>query len=307
VAPRVAAVIGNYEGAEHLPACLESLAAQTQPLMETIVVDAGSSDDSVAVARAHGARVIETENRGLGYLYNRGAEAATAELVLLANNDVAFERDCVRLLAEALDGATSRFAADPTQLDWSGESVIHARTVLRRGPLLRTPIPGLRVDPLVRAEDVVPTLCVNAGAMLVQRSMFIELRGFDETFFLDFEDLDLCWRAWAHGWASVYVPSARLRHKVGMSANPIVSPRRLRSSHHNLLRFALKCLPPPFAARVVLGELLRLSRHPGSIGASLVQVARTLPEVLRERAALRSDRGLIDWLLAGQPSDGHRV
>ena len=60
---------------------------------------------------------------------------------------------------------------------------------------------------------------------------------------MEWEDLDLCWRAWARGWASVYVPEARLRHRVGAVTTASVSARRLASSHHNLVRFALKCLP----------------------------------------------------------------
>jgi len=72
------------------------------------------------------------------------------------------------------------------------------------------------------------------------------------------EDLDLCWRAWLRGWPSVYVPAARLRHRVGAVTTERMRARRSASSHHNLLRFALKCLPPTAAARVVVGELLRL-------------------------------------------------
>ena len=51
--------------------------------------------------------------------------------------------------------------------------------------------------------------------MLVRRERLLELGGFDETFFMEFEDLDLCWRAWLRGHGSVYVPDAWLRHRVG--------------------------------------------------------------------------------------------
>lgn len=298
MALRVAAVIGNYEGATHLPDCLDTLAAQTLPLTDIVVVDAGSRDDSVVVARTRGARVIATENRGLAFLYNFGVAVVDTELVLLANNDLAFDRECVRLLAEALTESERRFAADPTQFDWTGERVIHARTVLRRAPLLRTPIPGLEIDPLIRAETATTTVYANAGAMLVRRSMFNELGGFDETFFLDFEDLDLCWRAWARGWESVYVPKAHLRHKVGMSASSTVSPRRLRSSHHNLVRFALTCLPADAAARVVAGELVRSARAPFVVLPALAQVARELPGILSRRRTIDHRRRLLRRLLA---------
>ena len=139
----VAAVIGNYAGDDVLADCVASLRAQTHPLAEIVVVDGASPDDSAALARELGTRVIETENIGLGHLYNTGSRATTATYVLLLNNDVALDPSCVERLAATLDERPSCFAADPTQLDWSGSTVIHARTLLRRGPLLRTPIPGL--------------------------------------------------------------------------------------------------------------------------------------------------------------------
>ncbi len=297
--PSVAAVIGNYNGARVLRECVASLRAQTLAPAEIVVVDGASLDESVAIAHELGVRVIETENRGLGHLYNLGARSTDADYVLLVNNDVALDGRCVELLAQALEQDRSRFAADPRQLDGTGRETIHARTVLHRGRLLGAPIPGLTIHPLVEAHEIVPTLTANAGAMLVRRSLLLELGGFDERFFMDYEDLDLCWRAWLRGWASVYVPQAFLRHEVGVAtaSAPEASPRRLASAHANILRFALKCLPPGPAARVVLGELLRLPRHPRPVGAALVRTARGLPGILRERRQLQPGSDLLARLL----------
>src|SRR5215210_6133838 len=109
----VAAVVGNYQGASVLPDCLASLGRQTLPPSEVTVVN--------------------VRNGGLGFLYNRGAELAEAPYVLLLNNDVALDPRCVEHLAAELDADEQRFAADPTQLDWAGTDVIHARTTLGRG------------------------------------------------------------------------------------------------------------------------------------------------------------------------------
>src|SRR5258708_21295354 len=135
MAADVTAVIGNYQGEHLLPDCLASLKTQTQLPVEVIVVDASSSDESDAVARSHGARVLRFPNRGLGFLYNRGAAAASSELVLFLNNDVALEPVCIQQLASALAADPSRFAADAHQLDWEGRRTIHARTTLRPGRL----------------------------------------------------------------------------------------------------------------------------------------------------------------------------
>ena len=226
--------------------------------------------------------MLRAENRGLGHLYNLGARAADSDYVLLSNNDVAYELDCLAELAAALDAEEQRFAADPTQLDWNDGRTIHARTTLTRGRLWREYLPGLHLDDAVPADSIVPTVSAHGAAMLVRRELLLELGGFDESFFMEWEDLDLCWRAWLRGWPSVYVPQARVRHRVGGVTTHGVRARRSASSHHNLLRFALKCLPPAAAARVFAGELLRLPRHPRAIAGGLA--ARRARTARRSRA-----------------------
>jgi GT2 family glycosyltransferase len=294
----IAVVVGNYQGEQVLPDCLESLRAQSRPAREVIVVDGASSDGSGAVAARFGARFMAEPNLGLGHLYNTGARATACAYVLLCNNDVAFEPECIERLAEALDDDERRFAADPTQLAWDGSRVIHARTLVRRGRLLHEYIPGLHLEHEVPASEVVPTVSAHGAAMLVRRQRLLELGGFDESFFMEWEDLDLCWRAWAHGWPSVYVPAARLRHRVGAVTTGTAVDRRLASSHHNLLRFALTCLPAADAARAVAGTFLRLPRHPRAILPALGHVAAESPEIIRRRRQVPGKRALRENLLS---------
>jgi GT2 family glycosyltransferase len=296
----VSVVIGNHQGERWLPECLESLRSQTLQPAEVIVVDGGSTDRSREVAERYGARFVQLPNRGLGHLYNAGVEATIAPYVLLSNNDVAYEATCIELLATALDDDQDRFAADALQFDWEGQRVVKARTTISRAPLLHEYVPGLHLEHAVPAETIVPTVAAHGAAMLVRRSMFLQLGGFDETFFLDAEDLDLGWRAWLQGWSSVYVPQARLRHRVGGAMSPEMRKPRLVSGHHNMLRFALKCLPAQAVARVLVGEVVRLPRHPRVIPPALVRVGRELPEILRLRRSLGPSAELFDWMVDGQ-------
>jgi hypothetical protein len=302
MATEVTVVIGNYEGEQVLPDCLGSLRVQTQAPAEVIVVDGGSTDRSVEVAESHGVRVLRHENRGLGFLYNRGVEAAAAPFALLLNNDVALEPDCLERLSAALDADPLRFAADARQLDWEGQSLVHARTTIRRGPLLHELLPGFRLDLRAPADTVVPTVCANGGTMIVRCRRLLELDGFDETFFLDFEDLDLGWRAWLRGWPSVHVPDAVVRHRVAAVTTADVATKRLVSSHHNLMRFAFKCLPAADAARIILTEVLRIPVHPRLVPRALVSVARELPEILSQRRRIRPTETFLSWALAGMPA-----
>jgi GT2 family glycosyltransferase len=298
----IAVVIGNYQGEQVLGDCLQSVASQSMPVAETVVVDGASTDASRTVAERYGAGFLSVPNRGLGFLYNRGVEATGAPYVLLLNNDVALDTRCVELLAAELDADETRFAADPTQLDWAGDRVIHARTTVTRGGLVREYIPGLHLDSVVPANGVVSTVSAHGAAMLVRRSMFLELGGFDETFFMEWEDLDLCWRAWLRGWSSVYVPDATLRHRVGAVTSGKIAPRRSASSHHNMMRFALKCLPGGTAARVLLGELMRLPAHPRAIGAGSLSLVPELPQIVAlRRAEARRSRLVTDVIGAQDP------
>jgi GT2 family glycosyltransferase len=299
MAPDVTAVIGNYQGEHLLPDCLASLKAQSQPPVEVIVVDASSKDASVTVAQAQGARVLQHSNRGLGYLYNRGADATGSEFVLFLNNDVALEQECIEQLSSALADDPSRFAADARQLDWDGKRTIHARTTLKRGRLVREFLPGLHLDSVAPAEGTVATVCANGAAMLVRRDFFTQLGGFDETFFMEWEDLDLCWRAWLRGWPTVYEPSASLRHRVGAATSHDLASRRQASSHHNILRFALKCLPAGAATRVFAGELLRWPRYPRAVGRAFAAVAVEVPEILRARREIQPSQAALDAMFEG--------
>lgn len=274
--PVVSALVLNWNGAHLLPDCLTSLAAQDWPALEVLVADNGSVDDSEAVARAHGVRWLPMgENLGFSLANNQAARQAQGDQLFIVNNDMRFLPDCVSRLALTLDADASLFAADPTQLDWDGRRVIHGRTRFVAGTYRTVVVPPFAVEYTAPAEGPVDVPWGCAGSLLVRRKRFEALGGFDPTFFIDFEDADLCWRAWRRGWRTVYVPDAVLRHKVGMSGDeyhhlirgivpgriPKLWFRRRISYHTNLLRFALKCLPLPSAASLARSLVARAVWH----------------------------------------------
>jgi GT2 family glycosyltransferase len=173
-----------------------------------------------------------------------------------------FEPDCVRRLVEVLEADPESFSADPLQFNWTGEQVVHYRTVLRppcsaRELVFRVMLPWPpRVGTFAPASEVVEIPWGCAGSMLVRREMFEALEGFDPRFFLDFEDLDLCWRAWRRGWKTYFVPTARLYHRVAATTDaalaadrpemavrvPSGDAGRLASQQRNHQRFVLKTM-----------------------------------------------------------------
>ncbi|HHN94347.1 MAG TPA: glycosyltransferase family 2 protein, partial [Anaerolineae bacterium] len=104
--PPVSVVIPNWNGARHLPACLDSLRRQTYPRLEVIVADNGSNDDSLALlARDYPwARVLPLgENRGFAGACNAGMRAAQGAVVILLNNDTEAAPDWVEEVVAAFD------------------------------------------------------------------------------------------------------------------------------------------------------------------------------------------------------------
>src|ERR1700745_868829 len=102
--PSVSVIIVNCNGAEHLRLCLPSLASQLFKVLEIIVVDNRSSDDSAEVARRLGARWLPLEkNLGLAPALNRGATIANGDLLLFVNNDMRFDPGFVGALVEPLE------------------------------------------------------------------------------------------------------------------------------------------------------------------------------------------------------------
>jgi GT2 family glycosyltransferase len=253
----ISVIVLNHNGEHLLADCLASLQTQDVPNLEILVVDNASADGSSGVVcRFAGVRWIPlAQNLGLGPGYNAGAARARGEYLFFLNNDTALEPDCLRQLAEAM--REDVFAVDPLQVDWSGQRVVHGAQRFRFGWRygLR-PVPGL--DPYqiltMDAPTEVPWAC--AGAMLVSRNKFEALGGFDPTFFLDYEDLDLCWRGWLRGWKTLFIPSARLRHRVGESGKvPGVLGRRALSQIKNAQRFTWKTMAWPLVTASLVGSL----------------------------------------------------
>ncbi|MFC7387239.1 glycosyltransferase family 2 protein [Sphaerisporangium rhizosphaerae] len=103
--PLVSAIVPNYNYAASLELCLRALQEQTYRPIELIVVDDGSTDDSVEVARRLGVRVVRTErNMGVAGARNLGVAHATGEILVFVDSDVAAYPDSVEVAVRMLDG-----------------------------------------------------------------------------------------------------------------------------------------------------------------------------------------------------------
>jgi N-acetylglucosaminyl-diphospho-decaprenol L-rhamnosyltransferase len=245
----VAAVIVNYNAARHLAACLESLAANG--VDTTVVVDNGSADDSEQVALAAGACWLPTgANLGYGRAANRGAatpEARAAEHVLVCNPDVELRPGSMAALLAALRADANLGLVGPRLTNADGSLYPSARTfpdlvdAIGHG-LFGLLAPGNRFTRRYRLLDwdhgqAARVDWVSGACFLARRQAWDAIGGFDPSYFMYMEDVDLCWRLGRAGWAIGYEPTAEVLHVQGVSANR--HPYRMLAAHHrSMWRFA---------------------------------------------------------------------
>jgi GT2 family glycosyltransferase len=301
--PRVSAVIVNRNGAEHLRVCLPSLRAQSYGDIEIVVVDNASSDESATVAEHFGTKWLALEqNVGLAPALNKGAAAAMGKFLLFVNNDMRFDSQFVERLAQRLSDDPSIFAVDGMQFNWDGTAPGHLATRLgaRKGSRLCLEIvPGLFLQQF-QTERSVPAFMASAASMMVRRYFFEKLGGFDERLPLSYEDVDICWRAWLHGWKTIYVPGAVCWHRVGASSrSPEGSLLLFRGVLTGRLFLATRLLPLRYFVSTWVASILGLTKDLFSGKwklamarcQTLVQSALRLPRWLTEKRAIYAATG----------------
>jgi GT2 family glycosyltransferase/glycosyltransferase involved in cell wall biosynthesis len=216
IAPGVVSVVlVNYRGVNDTLEAVRRLRELDWPAdeLEIVVVDNASGDDSVARLRneAEGIVLVEsTENLGFAGGCNLGVERSRGEFLAFLNNDAkpdhGWVRAAVRRLREPGVGAVASRV-----LDWEGQRVDFIGAGLTWFGMGYKPLTGQR---LPRNETGPHDVLFGTGsAMFVRRSIFESLGGFDDRYFMFFEDVDLGWRLNLAGWRFVYEPASTAYHK----------------------------------------------------------------------------------------------
>lgn len=299
---KVSVVIVNWNGAEHLRYCLPSLRSQSLNPQEIIIVDNRSSDDSEQAAKHFGARwVALEENVGLAPGLNRGAALAKGDFLLFVNNDMRFDRGFMAALAEPFERDRSIFATDGMQFNWDGTIRGHLATRLTkarpRAKLCTELVPGLY---FYQKEELTesPVFMASAACMMVRKSLFEALGGFDGRLPMGYEDVEICWRAWLQGKRVVYVPSAICWHRVGSSIRSTQAARfSFRGVLTGRLLLSTKLLPAQYAVGTWFVSAAGLAKDIGRVRWDfakdrievLFRMSGQLGTLLRERKALFAD------------------
>ena len=220
---RVAAVVVTYDALPWIERCLDSLSG-----VETVVVDNGSHDGTVAFVRERfpDVRVIESENRGLGAAWNIGVHGTSSPYVLLLNADAWLVNGALDRLVDFAETRPRAAVVGPRLLDPDGtlqRSVRGFPTVWRlateylflrklapRSTALNAFYAGGFDHDEVREVEVVMGAC-----MLLRREAVEEVGDCDEDYFLFSEETDWCYRFREARWEVVFFPGAECVHVRG--------------------------------------------------------------------------------------------
>jgi GT2 family glycosyltransferase len=278
----VSAIVVSYNTRADLLRCLEALRAQAGVPLETIVVDNASTDGTADAVRAGFPEVqvlANAENLGFARANNLGLRAARGELVLVLNSDCELRPGALAALVAILDARADVAIVGPRTVGTDGAPQVSFGPSLtplaewRQGRLVRgvkAGDAGARRRAAAQAAQVQEPDWVSASCFLARKAALDAVGGFDESFFLYEEDVDLCVRVRAAGGRILYTPAAEVVHHLGRSMER--APQRARLEYHRShLRFYAKhnsvaertALRGWMAGRAVLGWLSAGRGDPG--------------------------------------------
>jgi GT2 family glycosyltransferase len=320
VTQSISVVVVTWNRRELLHACLASLARQTHPRFEVLVVDNASQDGSVEMvldlAKSYPVPlrlIANSTNQGFCAANNQGFAASQSELVALLNNDAEADPgwlealESVIRLYDDVGMAASKILVweDPRKIDKVGHLIYPDGQNRGRGS---GQIDQGQFD---RVEEV---LWPDGCAAMYRRAMLEDVGGFDEEFFAYADDAELGLRGRIAGWRCFYAPGAVVRHHRGATLG-IGSARRLTLIERNRVLLVVKLFPWNLLwanagyhlARIAAGILAairnrgELRHYPGAQGKMAVAAALIrgnwlalpmIPSMLRKRKAFRSKHRL---------------
>lgn len=219
----VAVVVPNWNGADRLSACLDSLLTQSLEA-RIIVVDNGSVDGSMELLAKYPAVEVIRHEKNLGFAggVNAGFRLAMDmgfKYVATLNNDAVADKDWLKRLVDVLSDnskvgiVTSKIlSADGRKIDSTGDYLT----------VWGLPYPrGRGESDLDKYDSETDIFGASGGASLYRVSMLKEIGLFDEDFFAYYEDVDLSFRAQLADWKVRYVPKAVVYHQIGATSGKL--------------------------------------------------------------------------------------
>jgi GT2 family glycosyltransferase len=234
----ISLVIVSYNTCRELGTCLASI--NRWAASQVVVVDNNSSDGSVEMVRSEFPWVTLCANQtniGYGAAVNRAVKVCVSKYVLVLNSDTILQPGALEALSRYLDQHPRAAVVGPRLVNADGtlqascypfpaphDTFLENSTcAIAVGRLIRRYVPGIR-DLYLRTwphnvARVVPW--VKGAALAIRREAFDAIGGFDEAFFMYFEDADLCCRIQKAGWEVHFAPVTTVVHVGGASTDHV--------------------------------------------------------------------------------------
>jgi len=266
----VSVVLVNFRGADDTVQAVKGLRELNWPehLLEIVIVENGSGDDSLAKLKAIPGKVTIVESKeNLGFTggCNLGVSKASGEFIAFLNNDARPHADWIKEAMETFNTGKDVAAVASKVLDWEGEKIDFAGAAITWYGMGYKPHAGEKDR---GAWDVEQDVLFGTGAaMFIRTRVFDEIEGFDDNFFMFYDDVDLGWRLNLLGYRFRFQPKSLVYHKHHASMNKFGDFREQYLLERNALYTLYKNLDDESLAQVFPGALLLATRRSVARGA----------------------------------------
>ena len=213
---RVSVILVNYRGVDDTLVAIQTLRNLDWPSesLEIVVVENASGDDSaqrLRVEAPHVKLIVSQSNDGFAGGCNKGVRGSSGEYIALLNNDARPAAGWVRAAIDRFEELPEVGAVASRVLDWEGKLVDYVGAAMTWYGMGFKPLTA--EQPPTRPDVASDVLFGTGAAMFVRRTVFEAIGGFDERYFMFFEDVDLGWRINLAGWRFLYEPASLAFHK----------------------------------------------------------------------------------------------
>lgn len=232
----VSVVIVNYNTKDLIIKCIESIYRETKDVdFEIIVVDNASIDDSTQYIKKHFPQVLivqNDENLGFGKANNHGVNFATGRYLFFLNPDTIILNNAINVLFEFISSNSNIGVCGGNLFDEKYKP-IHSHRLFFPGFFqeLNALLGGLLYsnmkDVYNPTKSSMEVAYITGADLMIRKDLFLKLKGFDEQFFMYYEETDLCFRVKKNGFKIVNLPLSNIIHLEGQSFNLKVTREQL--------------------------------------------------------------------------------